>query len=527
MSAINARLGKFETADEFVDGYGQYFFRGGILLPTRQAREEGDTVMLHLQIANGETVLRAEGTVKQVRTNAEGRTVGLVLRFTRLDAKSKAIVDRIMEAKRELRASGELPATPSAPARLTDTTTGQHLAVDDIGAIADALDDTFDAIFSGNVETTTATASGEDEYLASLGDFAVASSSDDAAQDEAMGAARTDDDATQDEATEAAGTDDDATQDEAALDPASIADPPADDAGLDLIAAPGAEVDEVAEPDVPSGGGTMMMRGIDLDEIVATQLARPAAPDSADHPSADDATIACDPAYDPATAVDAAISEDETVAVDIADVVASYRDEETAPPMQALPGADAVAPDPADSDSTGSTTMFGMPGLDGSQPLARVGITQMSSAELAERAQAAAEMPVNAADSGERVHEWISGLTGAAVPKPPTVEDDDLTDIHVPSFGESDGETPLAPEAVATTKAQDGLLAAAARSADSAKEGEAALDDLLATETSSPLAVEADAPASLPVPAPAPSAPTGLFGKLIAWLQGLFGGSKR
>ena len=28
-------------------------------------------------------------------------------------------------------------------------------------------------------------------------------------------------------------------------------------------------------------------------------------------------------------------------------------------------------------------------------------------------------------------------------------------------------------------------------------------------------------------PAPAPSAPTGLFGKLIAWLQGLFGGSKR
>jgi uncharacterized protein (TIGR02266 family) len=517
MSAINARLGKFETADEFVDGYGQYFFRGGILLPTRQAREEGDTVMLHLQIANGETVLRAEGTVKQVRTNAEGRTVGLVLRFTRLDAKSKALVDRIMEAKRELRASGELPATPSAPARLTDTTTGQHLAVDDIGAIADALDDTFDAIFSGNVETTTAPASGEDEYLASLGDFAVASSSDDATQDEATDAARADDDATHD----------DATHDEATLDPAPLADPLVDDTALDLIAAPGAEVDEVAEPDVPSGGGTMMMRGIDLDEIVATQLARPAAPDSADHPSADDATVAYDPAYDPATAGGAASSEEETVAVDVADVIASYRDEETAPPTQALPGADAVAPDPADSDSTGSTTMFGMPGLDGSQPLARVGITQMSSAELAERAQAAAEMPVNAADSGERVHEWISGLTGAAVPKPPTVEDDDLTDIHVPSFGESDGETPLAPEAVATTKAQDGLLAAAARSADSAKEGEAALDDLLATETSSPLAVEADAPASLPVPAPAPSAPTGLFGKLIAWLQGLFGGSQR
>ena len=500
MSAINARLGKFETADEFVDGYGQYFFRGGVLLPTRQARDEGDTVMLHLQIANGETVLRAEGVVKQVRMNAEGRTVGLVIRFTRLDAKSKAIVDRIMEAKREMRASGELPTTASAPARLTDTTTGQHLAVDDIGAIADAIDDTFDAIFGGNVEQTTASASGEDEYLASLGDFAVASTDDDDATN--------DDDATDDD--DATNDDDDASVAEDDGDHATDAPEPAL-AADDAIAAPGAEVDEAAEPDIAQAGGTMMMRGLELDEVVATQLARPAAPDSADHPAADNA------------------EEDATVALDVAQVDAQYRDEETAPPQQPLPETsdaepvDAAAEDTSDDD-TASTTMFGMPGLDGSQQLARVGITKVSQAELDERAQASAADNDAPQAAGERVHDLISGLTGASVPKPPPVVEEDLTDIHVPTFGEQEAATPLATDAVPATAAADGLLEAAARGADSAKEGEAALDDLLATDTTSqPAVAEVAVPAPLPVPS---DKPTGAFAKLLAWLKGLFGGSK-
>jgi Tfp pilus assembly protein PilZ len=184
MSAIKARLGKFATVDDFVEGYAQYFFRGGILLPTRQERREGESVSLHLKVADGSTVLRAEGVVKQTRLNSDGRPVGLVIRFTKLDASSKHVVDRIMDAKRKTPDSGSLQAVPlnaQVKNRLRDNTTGQHLAVQDIAAIADAIDDTFDSIFSDAALPAGGggpMAGAEDEYLASLGDLgAIASTS--------------------------------------------------------------------------------------------------------------------------------------------------------------------------------------------------------------------------------------------------------------------------------------------------------------------------------------------------------------
>ena len=116
MNAIKARLSRFQTVEEYMLGYGHYYFRGGILLPTRQTREEGSRVSFHLQIATGETVLRGEGVVQQVRTNAEGNTVGMVIRFNKLDARSKGLVDRILAEKREARTSANLAITKKADA---------------------------------------------------------------------------------------------------------------------------------------------------------------------------------------------------------------------------------------------------------------------------------------------------------------------------------------------------------------------------------------------------------------------------
>lgn len=173
MSSIKARLGKFDTVDEFVNGYGQYFFRGGILLPTRRARDEGEHVSLHIQIASGETVLRGEGVVQQVRKNVDGGTVGMVIRFKRLDRRSKDIVDRIMDSRRELRASGQHSVPAAARGgRLRDNTTGQNLAVEDLGAIAEAIETSFDSIFTGSFQAVGNGNNAAAEFEASLGDLA-------------------------------------------------------------------------------------------------------------------------------------------------------------------------------------------------------------------------------------------------------------------------------------------------------------------------------------------------------------------
>lgn len=559
MSAIKARLGKFETVDEFVEGYGQYFFRGGILLPTRHTREEGETIQLHLQISSGETVLRGEGVVKQVRLNAEGRTVGLVIHFRRLDARSKEIVDRIMDAKRELRASGELPAAGNATPRLRDTTTGQHLAVEDIGAIADAIDDTFDAIFGANAERVEATPEPEEEYLASLGGmagFAVASTSgdDEGAEDEGA-----DDEpsitADEEPTTERTAHDDDDTAERAPADaeaaPARSA--PGDDAddvdgaedADDEYAFPGRAAAGNTPPDSeavarPAAGGTMMLRPSDLGLGAAqTELARPAAP------IADDDAARLEPSED----VDAARREAESDAV-LAALLgdgdgedAEYRDEETAPPGEAqVPD----APPEEEPTSAAGHTMFGMPALqgtgdpsEGSQPLARLGITQVPSTSIAKKAPE----PTAEADGEERVKSFISALTGgpsddeqaaeaqraetaevAPAPATPVPEapapppDVGFGATDVPAFdeeGSADASTP---------GEADDLRAAAERAAASAEEGEAALDELLADDDD-----HSDVPAALTsgfdaVPAPVEKKPEGLVGRFIAWLKGLFGG---
>ncbi len=153
MSALRARLDKFETVDDFVSGYSQYFFRGGILLPTRHAKPEGTLISMQIEIAGGETVLRAEGEVKQVRRNDLGRPVGMVIRFSRLDARSREIVDRVLQHKKKIAETGSMQAVVErATARRAASGDVSALGEGDLNAIAEAIDDTFDSIFSGAPE---------------------------------------------------------------------------------------------------------------------------------------------------------------------------------------------------------------------------------------------------------------------------------------------------------------------------------------------------------------------------------------
>lgn len=100
----------FTTEEEFIEKYGSNVARGGLFLATRSPKPEGTGLSFELVLANGARLLRGEGTV--VKSQAEGPRAGMTVRFVRLDAQSKALIDRVMALRNP---SGERPAEP-APA---------------------------------------------------------------------------------------------------------------------------------------------------------------------------------------------------------------------------------------------------------------------------------------------------------------------------------------------------------------------------------------------------------------------------
>ena len=162
MKAIKARLSKFSTVDEFIAGWGSYYFSGGLLLPTRNTEPAGTSVSLHIQISTGETVLRGEGTVEAVRTNSSGKPVGMMIGFTKLDAASKELIRQILDHKKKSRTSASESVVKGATvSALTDQATGENLAASEIGAVADELEQTFDSIFSGSFLSADSASEGE------------------------------------------------------------------------------------------------------------------------------------------------------------------------------------------------------------------------------------------------------------------------------------------------------------------------------------------------------------------------------
>jgi hypothetical protein len=145
--AIRARLDKFDSIQAFSQGYRNYFFRNGILLPTRQVKPLGTSVSLKLEIANGEVVLRAEGRVQDHRHNADGQPVGMVIRFDRVDPACQPIIDAILQEQAALR-SGRVP-TVSRPEGVPTVPDLRSSA--DFEAIAEELESSFDSIFGSGM----------------------------------------------------------------------------------------------------------------------------------------------------------------------------------------------------------------------------------------------------------------------------------------------------------------------------------------------------------------------------------------
>jgi hypothetical protein len=98
----------YDTEEAFLESELETVGKTSVILIGAHARPTGVILRFEVCLQNGNVVLRGEGRVLQHKEAAFRGQAGLSLRFTRLDPKSKAVVDRA-GAIREARLSGSMP----------------------------------------------------------------------------------------------------------------------------------------------------------------------------------------------------------------------------------------------------------------------------------------------------------------------------------------------------------------------------------------------------------------------------------
>jgi nucleoid-associated protein YgaU len=104
----------YATEAEFLEQELDTLTRTSITLLGTQARPQGDVLRFELVLSSGHVLARGEGRVAGFKPNAHQGMSGLTLRFTRLDSKSKAFVDKVASL-RERRGQSAMPGAAGAP----------------------------------------------------------------------------------------------------------------------------------------------------------------------------------------------------------------------------------------------------------------------------------------------------------------------------------------------------------------------------------------------------------------------------
>jgi hypothetical protein len=101
----------YTTEDEFLEQELDSLTRTSVTLLGAQPRPQGVVLRFELVRSSGHVLMRGDGRVVGFRPNAHQGLGGLSLRFTRLDSRSKALVDKAT-AVRERRRPSAAPAPP-------------------------------------------------------------------------------------------------------------------------------------------------------------------------------------------------------------------------------------------------------------------------------------------------------------------------------------------------------------------------------------------------------------------------------
>lgn len=99
----------YGSEEDLINGDLAWLGRTTVILPNGPARPEGELVRFEIVLANGVPVFRGEGQAVAHHPPSGSRPPGLEVRFTRIDARSKLLLDRVRE-KRTTLFPGGLPA---------------------------------------------------------------------------------------------------------------------------------------------------------------------------------------------------------------------------------------------------------------------------------------------------------------------------------------------------------------------------------------------------------------------------------
>ncbi|MCL2723586.1 MAG: hypothetical protein FWD69_04030 [Polyangiaceae bacterium] len=110
----------YDSEEAFIENELETVGKTSVILLGARARPVGTILRFEMVLANGAMLLRGEGRVLSHGESAFRREPGLTLRFTRLDLRSKALVDR-MQAIRDraqvLRGAKPISSPPPMLAR--------------------------------------------------------------------------------------------------------------------------------------------------------------------------------------------------------------------------------------------------------------------------------------------------------------------------------------------------------------------------------------------------------------------------
>jgi len=108
----------YASEEDFLHHELDTLTRTTVVLLGAQSRPQGVVLRFEVALASGDALIRGEGRVVGFRPASQGVDSGLSLRFTRLDARSKALIDRAA-VMRDARARPSLhPARPAPDAAL-------------------------------------------------------------------------------------------------------------------------------------------------------------------------------------------------------------------------------------------------------------------------------------------------------------------------------------------------------------------------------------------------------------------------
>ncbi len=95
----------YANEDDYLEKELETLTRASITLLGAQARPQGVVLRFELALSSGQVLMRGEGRVVGFKTNAFAGLGGLTLRFTRLDTRSKALVDKAVALREQRRPS--------------------------------------------------------------------------------------------------------------------------------------------------------------------------------------------------------------------------------------------------------------------------------------------------------------------------------------------------------------------------------------------------------------------------------------